>query len=465
MINPKMKYSEILNKSFWVAAAIFVSTPFVWLALNNMAASDDYYDYYLLQRFGPFEAVYHYYLNWSGRFVSHFLAFCLNPLQLGERIGPAITGLTGICMLWFTAFQVSKVIQRVYYVSLNSWSMGVILGAFWLCYLPYPSEIIYWFTGMIAYQPGLAMIAFWSVLHFKKDKSKFLQIIYFVLPFLIGGTNEVNVFIMSFVLALLFPIENPKSKQFWIAIGIFMLSASLELLAPGSRYRMEYFTETAGNPVANLSFAIQHSFSAMWFIIRDWSRSTPLFLVAFIIGIGIKIHPELKIHPIKLLFAFLGILIVPLMYFPFFYGTGMTSPPGRLHDVVFLFFTTWTIGITPIVLNKLKIEIPKPILIQGIFSLILIWQASYSSRFRGAISDVKILPQFRNELNERADKTTLHKRTIPHKQLVLNPITKIPYTMFFGDLTNDPKHWYNEGYARYHKIYKVVILEDSVKAK
>jgi prolipoprotein diacylglyceryltransferase len=67
--------------------------------------------------------------------------------------------------------------------------MGVILGAFWLCYLPYPSEIIYWFTGMIAYQPGLAMIAFWSVLHFKKDKSKFLQIIYFVLPFLIVGTN------------------------------------------------------------------------------------------------------------------------------------------------------------------------------------------------------------------------------------------------------------------------------------
>jgi hypothetical protein len=87
------------------------------------------------------------------------------------------------------------------------------------------------------------------------------------------------------------------------------------------------------------------------------------------------------------------------MYFPFFYGTGMTSPPGRLHDVVFLFFTTWTIGITPIVLNKLKIEIPKPILIQGIFSVILIWQASYSSRFRGAISDVSILPKFRNELN------------------------------------------------------------------
>lgn len=460
-----MKNSVILHKFLWIAGAIIISAPFVWLALNNMAASDDYYDYYLLQRFGPFEAVYRYYLNWSGRFVSHFLAFCLNPLQLGETIGPAITGLMGICLLWFTAFQVGKILQRIYFLTIPPLSASVVLGAFWLCYLPYPSEIIYWFTGMIAYQPGLAMIAFWCVLHFKKDKSKILQIIYFVLPFLIGGTNEVNVFIMAFVLALLFPFDAPKSREYWALTCIFLLGAGIELLAPGSKFRMEYFTETAGNPVANLSFAIQHSFSMMWFVIRDWTRSTPLILIAFIIGIGIKLNPELKIHPIKLLFALLGILIVPLIYFPFFYGTGMTNPPGRLHDVVFLFFTAWTIGITPIVLNKLKIEFPKPILIQGIFSLLLIWQASYSSRFRGAISDVKILPQFRNELNERADKTTLHKRTIPQKKLVLNPITKIPYTMFFGDLTNDPKHWYNEGYARYHKIYEVVISEDSLKTK
>jgi len=449
--------SEILKKITWIAAAFFVSAPFVWLALNNMAASDDYYDYYLLQRFGPFEAVYHYYLNWSGRFVSHFLAFCLNPLQMGERIGPALSGLLGISMLWFTAFQVGKILQKLYGSSFNEISVSIILGSFWLCFLPYPSEIIYWFTGMIAYQPGLAMIALWTVLHFKKEPNKFVKSIYFILPFIIAGTNEINVLIMGFVLALVFPIDQPKLRKYWIVVAVFLLGAGLELLAPGSRYRMEYFTETAGNPVANLSFALNHSFSMMWNVIRDWSRSTPLLLVALSIGIGIKIKSELKIHPVKLFFAGLGILIIPIMYFPFFWGTGMTSPPGRLHDVVFLFFSVWTIGITPFILHKFKIEIPKSYILRGMLFCIVIWQASYSSRLRGALSDVKMVHEFRKEITERSDKTALHKKTNPSKTLVLNPIRKIPYTMFFGDLTSDPGHWYNEGYARYHKISAVVI--------
>jgi hypothetical protein len=88
---------------------------------------------------------------------------------------------------------------------------------------------------------------------------------------------------------------------------------------------------------------------------------------------------------------------------------------------------------------------------------IVIWQASYSSRLRGALSDVKMVHEFRKEITERSDKTALHKKTNPSKTLVLNPIRKIPYTMFFGDLTSDPGHWYNEGYARYHKISAVVI--------
>lgn len=458
-----MKKSVILNKFIWIAAAILVSTPFVWLALNNMAASDDYYDYYLLQRFGPFEAVYHYYLNWSGRFVSHFLAFCLNPLQLGERAGPVFTGILGISMLWFTAFQVGKILQRAYFSSINPLSTSVILGAFWLCYLPYPSEIIYWFTGMIAYQPGLALMGLWSVLHFKKNRSKYLNIIYFILPFIIGGTNEVNVFIMGFLLALLFPLEKPKLIGYWMVVLSFLCGAGIELLAPGSRYRMEYFTETAGNPVANFSFAIQHSFSMMWFVIRDWSRSTPLLLVALTIGMGIKIHSAFQIHPIKILLLCLGIFIVPIMYFPFFWGTGMTSPPGRLHDVVFLFFSVWLIGITPLIFHKLKIEIPTSHAIRGLISIILIWQATYSSRFRGAVSDLSIVGDFRKELIERSETTAAHSKSIPYKTLELQPIKKIPYTMFFGDLTNDPKHWYNEGYARFHKISEVIVKEDSTK--
>lgn len=457
----RMSVSENLKKCFWVFAGIIVSAPFIWLALQNMPASDDYYDYYLLQRFGPFEAVYHYYLNWSGRFVSHFLAFCLNPLQLGERVGPAITGIVGILILWFTAFKVGDSIHLIFKDQRNRLSTSILIGVFWLCFLPYPAEIIFWFTGMIAYQPGLAMMAAFMLLHLRNSNHILSRIIYYTLPFLIAGTNEINVLIMGFLLALIFPINNWKSKNYWIVVSIFLFGAAIELLAPGSRYRMLYFTETAGNPVADLSFSISHSFKMLWHILRDWSRSTPILLVSILIALGIGVNREIKIHPIKMFFIFSGMLLIPLMYFPFFWGTGMTEPPGRLHDVVFLFFSVWCIGTTICIFQRFKIEISRPQFIRTVFFVVLLWQASYNSRLRGAISDLKLINSFRKELSVRTQKTAKHKVICPQKTLILPPLKNIPYTMFFGDLTSDPGHWYNEGYARFHKISEVVVEEDN----
>ena len=66
------------------------------------------------------------------------------------------------------------------------------------------------------------------------------------------------------------------------------------------------------------------------------------------------------------------------------------------------------------------------------------------------------IPKFKQEIAFRERITIDHSQNHPNDTLHLHPIKHIPYTIFYSDLTPNPKHWYNEGYAYYHGISAVV---------
>jgi hypothetical protein len=446
----------------WLLAGISVLAPFLYLGWHGIAASDDYIDYKFLQEFGFWGALKNYYLNWSGRYVSYTLVFLLNPLHLGEQLGPAILNTIALGMLISMAYFQAKILCKIFPTKNQLIPIAVLISCFWLMYIPHPVELLFWFTGTWAYLPGLLGISAWVVLHLT-ERSKIQNVFYFILPFLIGGSSEMNVILMAFVFALYFPQNKSNWKPYFIAMLLFAVAASFELLSPGSQVRMSYFETTAQNPVADFSFSIKHSLSITWHHVRDWSRSSPVLAIALLLAFLLNVN-EKPISKLPIWLMFLGgFMMIPVLYFPFFWGTGNEVPPQRINNVIFIYFSLLVFFFTPLVLRRLLIKTQIPNVLVLIASIGIFWIASYQSRLRTALFDIKELPEFTKEIRIREELTNSHFTNHSSDTLVLPPIKHIPYTIFYGDLKSDPTHWYNEGYAYYHGIAAVVC--DSVEVK
>lgn len=441
----------------WLLALIAVLAPFAWLGLHSMAASDDYYDYMLLQKHGALGAIQHYYLYWSGRMSSFALIFLLRPLAFGETIGPAIAAMLALAMLLAFCWLMARVFMRSWPGNKQTMPLFSLFACFVLLYIPRPVELLFWFTASMAYLSGLFFIAAWLYLHLcSKHKHIFQRLLYCTLPFIIAAGSEINILLMGFLLLICWPKNLLQNRVYLLVLISFTAGAALELLAPGSRVRMNYFADAQAETAGNLQFAIQSSLQSTWHFLRDWSRSTPLLLLALI---SPALIPSKAAVPIKLgsvLWLMAAFTVIPMLFFPFFYSTGLRFVPDRLLNVIFIYTSACCFAAAPLLLGNLYPRLRISSSFAFLLVVVILWQASYQSRLRTALFDLSKLPNFRQERRERAEITRRFALSTPNDTLVLTPITAIPYTIFYGDLKEDPTHWYNEGYASYHGIKAVV---------
>ncbi len=445
----------------WLIAALLILFPFLYLGWHGVAASDDYYDYKLLQEKGFFDSIAHYYHNWSGRYVSFALAFLLNPLHVGEKLGPAITNSLSLAMLCLMALYQAKIYSSLFLKSAQAIiPLVAIFLCLWLMYLPRPVEILFWFTGSMAYLVGPFLLTVWVWVHVQGLKMNSGQkVIYLVFPLLIAGGSEINILLMGFIMLLCIPKEKSEQQLFLAPTILFILGACLELLAPGNKGRMSYFEGV--NPAGDFQFSLTNSIEISWHILRDWTRSTPLLLLALLCTLLAKPSKQIVISNWQKLVLTGFVVLIPLLYFPFFWGTGMTKAPDRLHDYVFLVVSTGIIFLFPLFVHRfLKDErIPQAILFIGF--VVILWQGSYTSRLRTALFDIETLPAFNKEIEQRDELVFLQLfKSNGNDTLYLPEIKHIPYTIFYGDLKSNPRHWYNEGYSFYNHVGPVVCLPE-----
>jgi hypothetical protein len=441
-------------------AAIWIISPFAVLACFNYPSSDEYYDWMLLEKYGAFEASWHYYLNWSGRYFTHITAFLLNPLHLGERLGGSISAFLGIAFLVIDAWLVSKIFKAIFKIECDVQPIFILFLLLFFCYIPFPNETIFWFTGMIAYMPGFTACLYWVLLNVTENRNRIKQILWFILPVYAGGSGEIGLLVMAWLLTLNFKFEKNFIKKYAPIYALFILAAGTELLSPGSAERMKFFTETVGNPTQNFGFAISKSLNWTWHYLRDWTRSTPVLFIAFVLALLPRSNPPTKCTKPSMVLWSLGIFVPVAMFFVFHFGTGQTQPPGRIINLAFLFlqpfilFTVYSlvkqISNTPVLTSNRIIWI-------GI--VLFIFQASYTSRWRGAVNDFQSLAEYNKEVNHRFELTKAHRQAHPDSTLIVPTINSIPYTAFFSDLNSDTGHWYNEGYAYYHHIKAISCID------
>jgi hypothetical protein len=255
-------------------------------------------------------------------------------------------------------------------------------------------------------------------------------------------------------------IKSNRERFCYLAIISFVIGAAFELLTPGNMQRSNFFLLEAHHPARDFNFSINASFQKTFHYIKDWFRSTPILLVWLALAL---IKPTGNIHfsnKIKV-FSGLSIFMIPLLFFPFIYATGMTNPPERLLNVIFIFLFIAGYFLFNVLFDLIYKRSSSQIILASFIALVLLFQASYSSNLRTALFDLKEISSYRKELDLREHLVDQHPKVSSQDTLHLPAIKHIPQTIFYTDLSSNADHWYNQGFAYFHGINAVVIDEEN----
>jgi hypothetical protein len=413
----------------------------------------------LVQKMGFLNAFEETYMHWGGRFTSYFLVFLLNPLNFGEEFGPALLNTFQIILFLFIPYLFTRILFKERKYNREMIIAFSLIAGFILCYLPSPVELLYWFTGSWVYLPGLVFMLYWYVLIEKENKSKINKILIVLLPFIIAGTNEINILIMAWLILFVF-IKSNIDRFCYLAIIFFLIGAAFELLTPGNMQRSNFFLLEAHHPARDCLFSINSSFQLTFHYIKDWFRSTPILFVWLALAL-LKTTGNIQFANKMKVFSGLSVFMIPLLFFPFIYATGMTNPPERLLNVIFIFLFIAGYFLFNVIFDSLYKRNTSHTMLASFIGLVLFFQASYSSNLRTALFDLQELSEYQNELKWREQKVAKHVAGSSLDTLKIPAIKHIPEIVFYSDLSSNPGHWYNQGFAYYHGI-KAVVVEDDI---
>ena len=447
------------NKVLYYLPILFIFFLFIYLGCYGTASSDDYADYMLVQKMGFLNAFEETYLHWGGRFTSYFIVFLLNPLNFGEQFGPALLNTFQIILFLFIPYLFTRILFKERKFTREMIIAFSLIAGFILCYLPSNVELLYWFTGSWVYLPGLVFMLYWYVLIEKENKSKINKILIVLLPFIIAGTNEINILIMAWLILFVF-IKSKRDRFSYWSIIAFVIGAAFELLTPGNMQRSNFFLLEAHHPARDFLFSFNSSFQLTFHYLKDWFRSSPILFVWLALAL-LKSTGNIHLSNKMKVFSGLSFFMIPLLFFPFIYATGMTNPPERLLNIIFIFLFIAGYFLFNVIFDLLYKRILSQTILASFIALVLLFQASYSSNLRTALFDLKELASYRKELDLREHLVEQHSQVSSQDTLHLPAIKHIPQTVFYTDLSINAGHWYNQGFAYFHGINAVVIDEEN----
>jgi hypothetical protein len=451
-------------RALLVILCCLIILPFFLLAGYNHPSSDDYIQQVIVNEQGFFSMWFSYLESWGGRYLSGILVFLLSPLQFSSPNWVVVTTCLQLGLYVLFLYLITLLIDQQFELKHGKLPVFTLLLLYGFCYLPSPVELLYWFSGSWTYLPGLVALSAWAILRFSQTETlNFIKKFgYVILPFLIAGTNELNILFMGFLFILPGRIHPQLSKLNIFMYILFAMGAGFALFSPGNSIRAEV-CGGKGNPVFELSFAIQNCIRIAQYYFRDWSRSGPLLLIPvilFLLSDKKTVSPSLK--KIGVL-CILSILFYLFLTFPFFWATGLKTPPGRIYDYLFLTLSLIVIFSGTFLLhnriNNVNVSPGLPVLLV----VFVCWTATYNSRYRIAIQDLKEIEEYSDEYEDRMSRTKLAAQTNPGDTLIVPQLTKRPLTIFYTELNVNSKHWFNRGFASYYGVAGIRAVPSQTK--
>lgn len=439
--------------------------------------ADDFIFANSLYQFGWLGSQINWYKTWFGRFSSTMLLIsgCYIDFSILYKLFPVSAIFGYIFAFYLVSKKVFPDISRKFRLV-----SAITLFLLYVSGMPSLSQEIYWFTGWATYAPAnIAIVIFLSC--FDSIKNNKICILLILIGIFVIGSNEVSMLLlMIFVFVSL--LRDRKNKRLWLMAAVFSLFSLVVILAPGNAVRAA--------KEHDFLFSLVASFGLTGTLVGVWLLNPLLWGAAFLFCcFRQKLNVKIVLPKEKPIFVILFLLfLIFCAPFTHFWSTGVPAP-GRTLNIscfvfIFLFFYIVSLEKTQAVMVKI---LNKKFLL---FTVFVVWffgnlyVSSLDSMqkrdfsfylehpFEGARWTVITYGQnnlyhvcadlfsgkasdFRKTMLEREEKIKNYKSGL----LCLPKIEKIPRSIFYKDLFEDPLKKENVSFAEYYRLKQVVICD------
>lgn len=449
------------SNNFIIFVGILSILPFIIISIFNNPSADDFNYNCRSRNLGFWNAQLNCYASWSGRYVAtailsvrslvsnSFFIYKLIPILL---LAALFISIYYLASLLFDGPKKRRFLLFTFFVFTT-----------YLIQLPSVCQGFYWLSGSISYQlPNiLSVILFYFLIQLiKTNKTRYLAISIFC-TILIIGSNETSMVMIDFLIAVIFIFKYLQQKKInysLLALLVFAVIFSLIVInSPGNAIRASKFQD-------NHQILITIVKTVLLSILYCLKWLPIIFLSIAIYYKNFCANPKndtLKIFDVNPIFIFLIICFIPLIgFFPGVWSMGYRPPP-RTINVIYFYFLMGVIYLAFVSFHKIE-------KLNSFFTTLSKWNSCLLiSVITGILvidNNIKTVYSDLLSGNASAYNTELKNRyiLIQNNKKDTCQVPKLrnkPSTIFFEDITNNPKDWKNESYGAYFKT-KTIVLKD-----
>jgi hypothetical protein len=460
-------------RSNWVFIfSAFIILPFIILSFFNHPSADDYWYTQQSAERGFWKAQLYLYNEITGRYLSSAI-LCINPLVLKWLYGYTFIPIVIIVLL---AFSIYTLIDSF---ALNNFSVrdkilfSSVLFALYLCRMTDIASGLYWMAGSVTYQLGmiLAIFAFAYIIkkfHTNNCCCKKTTISYSLfsgfLLFLSIGSNETVMLMVYLILICIALYQMFSNRSISMALIFYLIIATIGCIivyfSPGNhaRYEGEGSIYPQFQLRHNLFLALWASFTTAVECIYRWLNNFLIIIFTFLyMPYGIKLSliskSSNKLFLVKPLFSIGALfLIVILSFFPSYWSTYFLQ--WRVKNIIFLFFLIgWFFNVQVVIsyickkhnFNYIQISEKIKILCWIFIMIIFLGYGNIKTAYKDLITGTAYI--YNKQLIERYEAIEKCESQL----CAVEPLSKRPKSIFWGDITTDDKHWINSCTSAYFK--------------
>lgn len=433
---------------FWVALLVLFILVFVLNKLYPLYA-DDWGYIYSDNSFSEVveimsQRLYHQYFTWGGRMVVHAIAHLLSWVGLG------FSDLINSLVFVFLLYVVYRIINKGNCVKpLLFLSIGLYL---WLV-MPAFNSTVLWLVGAANYMWGaliviLFLAAYYSYYMGGKERKGWLYIVFFLLAGVVSGWTNENLFVAQvfFIICLFFLFKREKlSIPAWAIAGLIgvCIGGLLMIAAPGNYLRSEVVKGSLD--LADKSTMELLTYRVLKVGYRYAVYIFPAVIVYFVVFYFYRKQErdnKRKVLAGSLLFFASGNIACFAMMGSYIF------PPRAIFGII-----TFIVIATGILCANLNIETIKMKRIRMIVLSILfiLFVVNYSF-------DYKNIHYFSEEFSKR-DLLLEQQKQLGNRYIIFEGEIVMPSKYDFEDLSDDPSHWLNKGYSKYHGVDSVKVVK------
>lgn len=464
----------------FVFLELFSLVLLICLSFFAYPQADDFGFANLLNNFGWLGSQINRYETWFGRFSSTMLIVSGVGVDFSIlcKVFPILILSGYLLAFYLVSGKLFDEVSREF-----RWIFAITTMFVFVSGMPSLSQGIYWFTGAATYAPAnIAVLIFLSLFDsIHKNKNYILLILLGV--FIIGANEVAMILLMFFIGGSL--LTDYKNKKIWLMFGIFAIFSLIVVLSPGNAMRSQMFVRNH-----NLLVSVFKSSKTLLFLMFKW-LCNPLLWCALLFFFYFKSKFQFKVIVPNVRPWIIIVFMLFLMFctlFPAFWSMNGRPPERALNStyLIFLFFVFYLTNflksdslITKIISKKWIVPVLSVWLCVNIyvanfdlpqredFSFYLKhpveaahfiavssnqnnWVYVYEDLFSGSAVS------YRKTMLEREEKIKNYKGG----SLCLPKVEKLPKSIVFEDLSENPEQWENKVFAEYYHLAKVALCEN-----